>query len=81
MFVWQNGSYAPSIPFRRNLDRSAREVSRSEIRGLIEANPGLARSGDPALDLARLMGIARLSDESRAYLTECLRTAGLVTPE
>lgn len=71
-FIWAKGSHAPIIPFRAIDDRSPREVPRAEIRGLLADEPELRRGDDPALALARAMGINRLSEDARSYLEACL---------
>jgi len=63
-----------AIAFRLGLDRAARDISRAEIAGLIQAKPHLATSEDKARDLANLMGIARLTADTRAYLEHCLES-------
>ena len=81
IFIWTPGAYAPSIPFRAGIDRSPRDISRSEVLGLISEHPDLAARKDAARDLARLMGIGRLSEDARAYLKSCLLKAGVVSPD
>jgi len=74
-FVWPAGRRVDVTPFRRGLDRSPRDISRAEIRWLIRQNPDLGWSEDPARDLARLMGIGRLLEDTRAQLQSCLEEA------
>ncbi len=70
-FVWQAGTYAPATAFRGMGDRSPRDISRTEIVGLIQSNPNLSASIDPVKDLSTLMGLSRLTEDTRAYLTTC----------
>ena len=75
-FLWAQGTYAPTISFRPALQRTARDIPREEIAGLIAANPDLTNSTDSARVLAGLMGISRLTADTRAYLESCLRAGG-----
>ncbi len=79
IFIWAPGAYAQSIPFRAGIDRSPRDISLSEVLGLISEHTNLAASEDAARDLARLMGIGRLSEDARAYLKSCLLKAEVVS--
>ena len=74
-FVWAPGTYAKRIPFRPDLDRSPRDIPLAEILALIESRPKLSQGSEPVRDLARAMGIGRLSEDARAYLEECLKHA------
>ena len=74
MFVWAPSSHSDRVPFRGMNDRSIRDVSRAEIASVIDAHSGeLASAEDPTLLLSRFLGISRLSQDARAYLTECAR--------
>ncbi|NDU99816.1 DUF3320 domain-containing protein [Pseudoroseicyclus tamaricis] len=73
VFVWPPGSYATRIPPRPLGDRSIRDVPPAEIASTIDRHErGLASAEDPTLDLARLLGIERLSKDAREYLTACM---------
>ena len=73
-FVWVPGSHARRIPFRGLNGRKIREVSRTEIASVVDANErDLAIDADPILVLSRHLGIARLSKDARAYLSDCVR--------
>lgn len=72
LFIWAPGTHRPEIAFREGLDRSLWELSRAELFGLISAHPEVTASDDPARELARLIGIARLTDEARSHLDACL---------
>ncbi|WP_339948029.1 DUF3320 domain-containing protein [uncultured Albimonas sp.] len=70
-FVWPKDGRADRTPFRGLDHRAIREVSRTEIASVIDAHSEeLACSEDPTLDLARQLGIARLSSDARAYLDQ-----------
>ena len=73
-FVWAPGSHTDWVPFWGMNDSSIRDVSRAEIVSAINAHSGeLGSTEDPTLLLSRFLGISRLSQDARAYLTECAR--------
>ena len=70
-FLWAPGTHADRVLFRGLNGRSIRDVSRAEIASVIDANSEqLARAKDPMLPLSRLLGISRLSQDARAYLSD-----------
>ena len=71
-FVWPPNGYATRVPFRADLERTTRDISRSEIASAIDANPDLKDCEDPQLALARQLGISRLTEDTRTYLSECI---------
>ncbi len=74
VFVWAPGSHSDRVPFRGLNGRSIRDISRTEIGSVIDAHAGdLANEDDPILALSRLLNIARLSKDARAYLSDCAR--------
>ncbi len=74
VFVWTPGSHSDRVPFRGLNGRPIREISRTEIGSVIDAHArDLADEKDPILPLSRLLGIARLSKDARAYLSDCAR--------
>lgn len=74
VFVWAPATHADRVPFRGLNGRQIRDVSRTEIASVIDANARvLANAEDSILVLSRLLGIARLSKDARAYLSECAR--------
>ena len=74
VFIWAPGSHSNRIPFRGLSSRPIREVSRTEIGSVIDTHAhDLANEEDPILALSRLLGIARLSKDARAYLSDCAR--------
>ena len=71
-FVWSPGTHARRAPFRGLAARSITDVSRTEIASVIDQHSQeLAATDDPILAMARQLGIGRLSDGARSYLTEC----------
>ena len=82
VFVWASGSHSDRVPFRGLNGRPIREVSRTEIASVIDANVhGFANEEDPILSLSRLLGIARLSKDARAFLSDCARWREENAPE
>ena len=74
VFVWAPGSHCDRVPFRGLDGRPIREISRTEIGSVIDAHArDLANEEDSILALSRLLGIARLSKDARAYLSDCAR--------
>jgi hypothetical protein len=68
-FVWAPGTHKNRIEFRGLLDRSIQDVSRTEIAAVLdEIGVDLSASDDPIGDLARHMGINRVSSSAREYL-------------
>jgi very-short-patch-repair endonuclease len=78
-FLWNGPSSQPSIPFRfaptEEERRSLDEIAMPELIGLVNGFPGLDDSDDPALALAREIGLARLSRSSRERLEEAIEAA------
>ncbi|MFK7882880.1 MAG: DUF3320 domain-containing protein [Phycisphaerales bacterium] len=72
MFVWPPDSFATQMPFRAALDRSPRDVPQAEILGLLKEQPHTLIADDPAKEIANLMGLGRLSLDTRAYLEACI---------
>ena len=71
-FIWQPGSHAGRVPFRGLNGRAIRDVSRTEIASVIDTHRcELAQAEDSVLALSRRLGIARLSKDARAYLSDC----------
>lgn len=72
LFIWEPGSHQPILPFRANLNRAPRDVPQAEILGLITEHADVLKGSDPAKDIASLMGLGRLSADTRAYLDACI---------
>ena len=74
VFVWAPGSHSDRVPFRGLNGRQIRDVSRTEVASVIDAHAhALVNAEDSILVLSRLIGIARLSKDARAYLSDCAR--------
>lgn len=82
VFFWPKGGVVPRVPFAGLGGRSLREVSRTEIAWMEDQHTArISASVDPVLELSRLLGIARLSQDARSYLDDCRywRTEGGAT--
>lgn len=72
-FVWSNDAYRDRIPYRGLGSRAIRDVSRTEIAWLIDQEKmSIFGAEDTVLELARHLGIARLSKDARVYLENCI---------
>ncbi len=72
-FAWSPGTHAQRSPFRGLAGRSITHVSRTEIASVIDRHSlELAAADDPIRTLARRLGIGRLTERARSYLSECL---------
>lgn len=78
-FLWTAGTIASIRPYRVPVDAEARrsigDIPLAELAGIVTAQPMLLREADPALALARILGVERLAGTSRARLDEALRQA------
>lgn len=78
-FLWASESPPGSVAFRfpavGQERRSLDEIALAELVGLIRDRPDLAASDDPALALAREIGLARLARSARDRLEEALDAA------
>lgn len=72
LFIWEPGSFKQILPFRAKLNRPPRDIPQAEILGLIAEQSHVLKSDDPAKEVATLMGLGRLSADTRAYLEACL---------
>lgn len=68
LFIWHPGSYQEMLPYRPHMNRAPRDVPQAEILGLIDEVPHVLRSDDPAKEIATLMGLGRLTTDTRTYL-------------
>ncbi len=79
-FLWAIDSPPRSIPFRYPAPagerRSLDEVAMPELVGLVKEHPGLAETDDPAIALARIIGLARLAQPARERLEQALELSG-----
>ena len=75
-FLWSGPSKHESLPFRYPADdgkrRSVDEIAMPELIGLVREHPALAASDDPAVALAREIGLVRLAGSARERLEEAL---------
>ena len=73
-FVWAPGSYSNRVAFRGLGDRTVRDISRAEIASVIDTHASkLKMADDSIVVLSRQLGVARLSKDARAYLSDCVR--------
>ncbi|MDX3894343.1 DUF3320 domain-containing protein [Pusillimonas sp.] len=71
-FLWSKGSLANRVPFKGLGERAVREISRTEIAWIEDQHTArIEASEDPVLELSRLIGIARLTQDTRVYLEAC----------
>lgn len=71
-FVWPYGKKADRHPYRGVSGRTIRDISRTEIAWVEDQNASrITSSEDPIQELARLLGIARLTQDTRSYLQGC----------
>ncbi len=75
-FLWADDSPLDWIPFRYPAPdeerRSLSEVAMAELIGLVRERPDLRAAEDPALALAREIGLARLARAARERLEEAM---------
>ncbi len=78
-FFWSTPSVLASIPFRYASSetdrRSLDEIALPELIGLAKENQELLSADDPAIALAREIGLARLSGPARTRLEEAIAAA------
>ena len=72
LFIWERGTYKQILSFRANLNRATRDVPQAELLGLISEHSDVLQSSDPAKDIATLMGLGRLTTDTRTYLELCI---------
>ncbi|MCV9940420.1 DUF3320 domain-containing protein [Boseaceae bacterium BT-24-1] len=76
-FLWRPGTIAPIYPYRAPVDVAARraipDIPLAELASIAVSEPALLEETDPALALARLLGVERLAVTSRARLDEALQ--------
>ncbi len=77
-FVWKKGTVAEVHPYRAGEGEARRSISDiplSELAAIVIANRGLLDESDPALSMARVIGVERLAATSRARLEEAIEKA------
>ena len=73
-FVWAPDSHTDRVAFRGLGDRTIRDISRAEIASVIDTHASkLKMTDDSIVVLSRQLGVARLSKDARAYLSDCVR--------
>lgn len=75
-FLWSRTAPLALVPFRYSRmgdeRRNLNEIAMPELLGLLQDYPDLVTSDDPALALARVIGLARLSSNARTRLEEAI---------
>jgi very-short-patch-repair endonuclease len=75
-FLWAKGTVVDLLDYRTPFDadsrRSIAEIPIAELAAVVLANAGILDQPDPALDLARLLGVERLAAVSRLRLNEAI---------
>ncbi|MFO1005565.1 MAG: DUF3320 domain-containing protein [Planctomycetaceae bacterium] len=75
-FLWSGAAPLALVPFRYakmgDERRSVNEIAMPELLGLLQDHPDLVTSDDPALALARVIGLARLSSNARERLEKAI---------
>ncbi|MBA4785213.1 MAG: DUF3320 domain-containing protein [Rhizobiales bacterium] len=77
-FVWKKGSVIDVHPYRAGIGEARRSIADtplSELTAIVVANRDLLEEDDPALSMARIMGVERLAATSRARLAEAIAKA------
>jgi len=78
-FVWRKTTVVALMPFRHSAGEEARrgiaDIPIAELASVVATNPSLLDQRDPALDLARLLGVERLAAVSRTRLEEAIERA------
>ncbi|MDF2810850.1 MAG: helicase [Microvirga sp.] len=79
LFVWKKGSVAELLEYRAAADpdfrRGVADIPLAELASVVVANPALLEQPDPAVDLARLLGVERLAASARLRLDEAIERA------
>ncbi|MFO0905637.1 MAG: DUF3320 domain-containing protein [Pirellulales bacterium] len=77
-FLWNGDKVEERVPFRYPTEegerRSLDEIALPELIGLVSEHPQHASSDDPALGLAREIGLARLARAARDRLESAIET-------
>lgn len=78
-FIWKKGTIVDLLdyrpPFNLNARRAIADIPIAELASVVLANKDLLNQSDPALDLARLLGVERLAAVSRFRLDEAISRA------
>jgi very-short-patch-repair endonuclease len=75
-FLWNESGPQETIEFREAMGeedkRAIDEISLSELRGLIRQNTDLLEQSDPAVAIARAIGVGRLAQSARERIAEAI---------
>ncbi len=78
-FYWPESAIPTSVPFRYHPTeedrRSLDDIAMPELIGLVREHPALLASDDPALSLARELGLGRLASATRKRLEEAVEAS------
>lgn len=78
-FVWRKGTITDFLEYRPPINDDSRrtiaDIPIAELAHVVLKNKGLLGQADPALDLARLLGVERLASTSRLRLDEAIERA------
>jgi Protein of unknown function (DUF3320) len=78
-FIWEKGTVSKIVPYRQPANEEARrsiaDIPLAEVTHVVLGNPELLEEPDPTRDLARLLGVERLTTVSRARLDEAIARA------
>ena len=75
-FLWNESGPQATIEFREAMSdedkRAIDEISLSELRGFIRQNTDLLQQSDPAVAIARAIGVGRLAQPARERIAEAI---------
>lgn len=78
-FLWKKGTVVDLLDYRMPFDalarRSIADIPIAELAAVVVANKDVLEQSDPALDLARMLGVERLAAISRSRLDEAIDRA------
>ncbi|TIT50040.1 MAG: DUF3320 domain-containing protein, partial [Mesorhizobium sp.] len=78
-FLWKKGTVVGLLDYRMPFDalarRSIADIPIAELAAVVVANKDVLEQSDPALDLARMLGVERLAAISRSRLDEAIDRA------
>ncbi|MBB6414093.1 DUF3320 domain-containing protein [Mesorhizobium sangaii] len=78
-FLWKKGTVVDLLDYRMPFDAHARrsiaDIPIAELAAVVVANKDVLEQSDPALDLARMLGVERLAAISRSRLDEAIDRA------
>lgn len=82
VFLWKSGTIQECLPYRWPHNEGDRrgipEISLAELTGVIVDHMDVLNEPDPALQMARILGVERLTASSRARLVEAIERARLM---